>query len=272
LVGDVTDIIAEGGTASEALPVVTEFSRRAEKARRQLQQRLIYYSRLATVGTIAQALIHEVRNKTMIVGRFVATVKEYIINRSGVEPLKRQMQLTETAIEALTKLADTFAPLANRSFRKRRRDALLEDVLRDCVEARSQYIERVGIDIHIPTSNTRVAIDPGELFAIVLNLIDNAVYWVAQAPGKHNRVEFRIVKYRDGSRVKVEIHDSGPGIAEGDEEKIFWPGVTRKASGIGMGLTVASELVAEYGGRMRLELPGKLGGASFVFDLPIVKA
>lgn len=272
LVSDVTDIIAEGGTVSEALPVVTEFGRKAEKARRQLQQRLVYYSRLATVGTIAQLLVHEVRNKTMIIGRFVATVKEYILKGSGVEAVKRQIQLTETAIESLTNLADRFAPLASRSFRRRRRDAVLEDVLRDCVEARSQYMEGVGIIAHVPESSTRVAVDPGELFAIGLNLLDNAVYWVAHAPGNHKRVEFRIMKHSDGARARIEIHDSGPGIAEGDEEKIFWPGVTRKASGIGMGLTVASELVAEYGGKMRLVQPGKLGGASFAFDLPTVKA
>ena len=38
-----------------------------------------------------------------------------------------------------------------------------------------------------------------------------------------------------------------------------------------MGLTVASELVGEYGGRMLTKHPGKKGGASFAFDLPLKK-
>jgi signal transduction histidine kinase len=272
LITDVNDIVAEGGTAGDALPVVNEFGRKAEKARRQLQQRLIYYSRLATVGTIAQSLVHEVRNKTMIIGRFLASVKEYLTNGSGDGLLKRQLELANNAVESLTRLADTFAPLASRSFRRRRRDCVIEDIVRDCVEARSQYMERVQIEAKIPQSATRVAVDPGELFAIVLNLLDNSLYWVAQSTSGDKRVEFRVVKSADGSRIKVEIHDSGPGITSGDEEKIFWPGVTRKPGGIGMGLTVVSELVSEYGGKMRLLHPGRLGGASFVFDVPMAKA
>ena len=67
----------------------------------------------------------------------------------------------------------------------------------------------------------------------------------------------------------VQIHDNGPGVAEGDEERIFWPGVTRKPNGLGMGLTVASELVAHLDGKMYLMQPGKLGGATFGFDLPL---
>jgi len=38
-----------------------------------------------------------------------------------------------------------------------------------------------------------------------------------------------------------------------------------------MGLTVASELVAEYQGKMALMQPGVLGGASFTFDLPLAE-
>jgi nitrogen-specific signal transduction histidine kinase len=54
------------------------------------------------------------------------------------------------------------------------------------------------------------------------------------------------------------------------EEKIFWPGITFRSDGFGMGLTVASELVSQYGGRMTLIKPGKLGGATFRFDLPVL--
>ena len=69
--------------------------------------------------------------------------------------------------------------------------------------------------------------------------------------------------------MKVGVHDSGPGIPEENAERVFWPGVTTKPGGIGMGLTVASEIVDAYDGKMALVQPGELGGASFQFDLPI---
>ena len=71
--------------------------------------------------------------------------------------------------------------------------------------------------------------------------------------------------------MRVSIDDSGPGIAPEDRERVFWPGVTRKPDGLGMGLTVASELVDGHGGKMRTIVPGELGGSSFEFDLPIAE-
>jgi C4-dicarboxylate-specific signal transduction histidine kinase len=82
-------------------------------------------------------------------------------------------------------------------------------------------------------------------------------------------LEIIIRKIHKGERVRVSVSDSGPGVAGEDVEKIFLPGVTRKTGGIGMGLTVAAELVSEYGGRLALEQPGRLGGATFTFDIPL---
>ena len=71
-------------------------------------------------------------------------------------------------------------------------------------------------------------------------------------------------------RITVVVEDTGPGISEGDSRMIFNPGVTRKPNGIGMGLTVAAELVHSYGGEMGVGHNGN-SGACFVFDLPLDK-
>ena len=110
--------------------------------------------------------------------------------------------------------------------------------------------------------------NPGELFTVIFNIVDNAIYWLSRSDKRKRRISFRIVRIANGRRVRLEINDSGPGVEEGYQERIFWPGVTRKRDGIGMGLTIASEIVAQYKGRMRLIEPGTLGGASFAFDLP----
>ena len=70
-------------------------------------------------------------------------------------------------------------------------------------------------------------------------------------------------------RVRVSVSDQGPGIGSEDLERVFWPGFTRKPGGIGMGLTVVSELVDAYGGRARVETTEDGVGAKFSFDLPL---
>ena len=120
----------------------------------------------------------------------------------------------------------------------------------------------------MPQSETRVAIDPGELDSILLNLLTNALYWLAHSDPPR-RLRFRFSHILSGQRIRIHLDDSGPGVSEEDADRVFWPGVTRKPDGIGMGLTVAAELVSEHGGKTTLVHPGRLGGATFQFDLPI---
>lgn len=265
---EVLPLLEKGGEASEAIPLIRTFSNELNSARKAIQERFIYYSRLATVGTIAHMLVHEIRNRTTTFGSFL----EYIQNRFGPfneKGLKKKFHSAENAVDTLERLADTFAPLASRNFRRRKRRSILEDQIRDCLTLHRGEIKINHVRCYLPDSKTEVAVDPGELDAIILNLVTNAVYWMREVPKEHRELRFGLIK--DEDRVLVDVQDTGPGIDKDDFQKVFLPGVTRKPNGIGMGLTVASELVAAYGGRMSTKDQGAKGGASFAFDLPLRK-
>ena len=268
LIAEVLSLAEEGADASEAVPLLTAFNKSLDKARKTIQERFIYYSRMATVGTIAQMLVHEIRNRTTSFGEFLEIAK----SRFGPfkdEVVKREYLSADEALTALERLADTFSPLASRSFRRRKRSSHLEDRINKCVALNQAEIDRKGVSVSRLGSTTMVAVDPGELDAIVLNLLTNAIFWLGETDKSQRRIEIKLSTISNGERVRVWVHDSGRGVDEDDVEKIFRPGVTRKPGGIGMGLTVASEIVSEYGGRMTAKYPGNLGGASFAFDLPI---
>jgi signal transduction histidine kinase len=268
MIAEVAALAEEGADASEALPILRTYSSYLDSSRKKIQERFVHYSRLATVGTIAQMLVHEIRNRTSAFGSFL----EFIKSRFGPfkdKEIEEEYQCADTAVDALERLADTFSPLASRAFRRRKRHSILEERIRECLSLQGGEIKRKGIKCHVPKSETHVAVDPGELDAILLNLINNAVYWLSQTSEEKRDIEFRLQPMKEGNRVRVWINDTGPGIHEDDVEKVFWPGVTRKPGGIGMGLTVASELVGEYGGNMSAKHPGIKGGASFAFDLPL---
>jgi len=269
LLSETSELAEEGASAQDLVPIVTQHSEQLQQARKSIQTRFTYYSRLATVGTIAQMLVHEIRNRTTSFGSFVQFIKERVLPVMNGQ-LTSKAASAGDSVACLERLADTFAPLASRAFRRRRRNSILEERIRTCLTLAEGEIKRKGIITSCPQSTeTSVAVDPGELDTVLLNLINNATYWLDQAP-KEKRLEFRLAPIMEGKRVRVFVHDSGPGVRKEDSERIFWPGVTGKPSGIGigMGLTVASELVAEYGGKMALRQPGTLGGASFCFDLP----
>ncbi len=268
LLAEIETLAEQGADAGDVVPVAQAFTASLDSARKAIQSRFAYYSRMATVGTVAQMLVHEIRNRTTAIDDFLEAVE----SRFGPftdDVLAEQYRCADRAVSALERLADTFAPLASRTFRRRKRHSILEEQIRACLTLLRAETTSKGIRCRVPDTETHVAVDPGELDAVLLNLITNAAYWLAQVPKNERAIEFRTSMIRAGKRVRVWVHDSGPGVDEDVLDKAFLPGVTKKPDGIGMGLTVASEVVAEYGGRMSIKHPGTRGGASFVFDLPI---
>jgi C4-dicarboxylate-specific signal transduction histidine kinase len=180
LVAEVMTLAEEGADAADALPLLRAFGSRLDQARKTIQQRFVFYSRMATVGTIAQMLIHEIRNRTIAFGSFL----QFVNNRLGPikdKDLGAEYRSATAAVTALERLADTFAPLASRAFRRRQRYSVVEERIRECLALQSAEIVRKGVSCHVPGSQTAVAVDPGELDAILLNLITNSLFWLNQS-------------------------------------------------------------------------------------------
>ena len=270
LMAEVNSLAEEGAKASSVVPLIRAFSGALDSTRKTIEERFIYYSRLATIGTIAQMLVHEIRNRTIIIG----SVLKFTKSRPALlwdKDEEEQIDAAQAAVDSLENLADSFAPLASRSFRRGQRSSVLEDRIKGCLIMHRRDIHSKGIETTVPESQTMVSVDPGELDSVILNLVTNATYWLGEAPRGTRELEFVVEPIGGGDRVRLWVNDTGPGIDDEDVEKVFWPGLTRKPDGIGMGLTVASELVEAYGGQMLTSHPGKLGGASFAFDLPVQK-
>ena len=268
LVADIEELAEQGRSADEALPLVREFDTSLFRTQQNLRERFVYYSRLATVGTIAQMLVHEIRNRTTAFGALLRAITPQ--QRLFADPrMKVKLDRAHRAVKTLEQLADKFAPLASRNFRQRRQTLNLEAQIQECLAMNEVEIRNKHIVCRVPPSQTPVLADPGELDTIFLNLITNAVYWLGEVPKESRHLEFNWELTTSGDRVQIWIHDSGPGIDPDDLERVFLPGVTRRPDGIGMGLNVASELVAACGGEMKALLPPTpLRGASFTFDLP----
>ena len=258
------------GDLTDAIAAAKSFDEKLERDVVAIERRFGYYNRLAVIGTIAQIVIHEIRNRTTVIGRGLRKAGELahkVANRLVCEAI----DMSNTSVEALEHLADRFAPLANRKFRSGQRNTLVTESITRCVDMLEPELRSFGVEVEIPSdADTTVRADPGEFDAIILNLVSNSIYWMQKQEG-NRRLRFRMRQGPRLNRVTISVDDSGPGIDPEDLDRIFWPGVTRRPDGIGMGLTVASELVDGHGGTMQTMAPGELGGATFEFDLPVAK-
>jgi signal transduction histidine kinase len=271
LVKSLEELRKSKGNWEQVSLVAKEYTRSVVKAVSEIQRRFIYYSRLASVGSLAMLLQHEIGNKVPVLDSLNKYLRENLQFLSRLAFLERKLQLSENAVRSLQRLADIFSPLASQTFGTRRRNSNLEDIIQQVGEWFEKDIHRLHIKLQVDSAGpTIVAIDPGELIPIIVNLMTNALYWLEMV-SEDREIFIEISPNNDGTRVDIRFHDSGPGVEDGLEEMIFWPGVTKKEEGIGMGLTVASELVAQHNGKMYLIKPGELEGASFGFDLPLTR-
>ena len=255
---------------AKIVPAIARHAGQMDRTRKALRGRFVYYSRVAALGQMAHMLVHEVRNRTTSIGGLLKRVRSPIEN-SNDRQLSHVFNSALKSVKALEALADKLAPLASRTF-KRSRHCVVEEQMRDCADLLSAQIRSAKVECDVPPTNTHVQVDPGELTHVLLNLLDNAVYWLDRVKRDQRRVQLRISKIRDASRVLIQVIDNGPGIDLDNSEHVFRPGFTLKPHGTGMGLTVASELVSGWGGRMRLLKTDLGSGAMFAFDVPLIDA
>ncbi len=110
--------------------------------------------------------------------------------------------------------------------------------------------------------------DAEGLRVVIDNLVSNAIKF--SPPG--GAIDVRLdAADKD---VQVIVVDEGPGVAPGEEERIFDPAVRGSAAlasgaaGSGHGLAIARDIAQAHGGRLRVQDPGRKGGAQFVLTLP----
>ena len=101
LVQELLALQEDGAEIGEAVARVKGFSERLDLVRRNLKKRFVYYSRLATVGTIAEMLVHEIRNRTTAIARFLRLVGQGISQDSQKE-LVKQLAAAEGAVSSLS--------------------------------------------------------------------------------------------------------------------------------------------------------------------------
>lgn len=227
--------------------------------RRQLDRQLFQIEKMATMGELAMGVAHEIGNPLAGMKAVVQALQyEEDLPLSMLDPLKR----LESEIDRLSGFLRSFhgfaapAALDLKSVR-------LQDVLDDVLfwtrkEARSQ---NVIVEVDIAPDVPPVRADTPQLKQVLLNLVVNALHAMPQG----GRLNFVARLAPEG--VRIEIQDSGLGIAADVLPRIFDPFFTTRPGGSGLGLAITSKIVREHGARIAVESqPGE--GARFVLVWP----
>ncbi|TMB00999.1 MAG: two-component sensor histidine kinase, partial [Deltaproteobacteria bacterium] len=247
----------------------TEEVQHREHELRDKQGQLVQAGKLATLGELTTGIAHELNNPLNNIGLFVGNAIDHvelgIADRDRLlAELRHALQEVRRATAIISHLR-TFgraAPVSREPVRingvVRRSFSLLHEQLR---------LREIEVRLDLCAEDPVVIGNAIQLEQVVINLLTNARDALADAPRKLIHIESAV---REGM-VDLLVHDTGPGIDEGLEQRIFDPFFTTKevGAGTGLGLSIAYGIVKEHGGTISVVNGTGGEGATFLVQLPL---
>jgi C4-dicarboxylate-specific signal transduction histidine kinase len=238
---------------------------------RKVQEIIAQFSRLATLGTLVDVVLHDGRTclsniafAVRRLGRAAGKAEQYDQELSAtVESLRSEIAAEERALD---RLFTRIEPLSGRK-RGRPRQISLHKAISEAVDVLTSEITKHDVRVTIDGEDQTVTVEPGDMRTLVVNLVSNAVYWLSTMPAGEPReilIETERAEENGADVVDITVSDNGPGVREDIKDLIFDTYFSDKPDGIGLGLSIAGSVVKDfYDGALQLLSPGTLGGASF---------
>ena len=242
--------------------VIIEMVPQEQQVRQDREERLAEQAR--TNKELIRNLAHEIKNPLGGI-RGAAQLLDHELERPG---LHEYTQVIMQEADRLQSLMDRLltphrlpqpAPLNIHEVLERVRSLIL-----------AEYPHGITIRRDYDTSVPLLQGDKEQMIQIVLNIARNA----AQAMKGNGQLKLRtriarqvtLARKRHRHALEVQINDTGPGIPENMREKIFYPLVSGREGGTGLGLTLAQSFVTQHGGTITFD--SQPGNTTFTLLLP----
>lgn len=255
---------AELREANELLRREIEERNRSESQIQRLRTDLINANKLAVLGQISAGVAHEINQP-------VAAIRNYVDN-AKVFVQRGQLSDANENLNAVASLTERIGVITRelRSFSRPEPEepepVRLVDVIDGALSLIRPLLRDAGVDLVREDSETPIVVYANRirLEQVLMNLLQNASEAVAGREGA--KVLVRSGPSDGGGW--IEIADNGPGVPSGQLEQLFEPFATTKPNGLGLGLVISRDILANYRGSLTYRR-SLLGGACFHIQLGI---
>jgi len=214
---------------------------------------------------VARRLAHEIKNPLTPIQLCAERLGRHF--QSSPPPTRQLVEeCTKTIVgevESLKSLVDEFSQFA-RMPAPRRIPTHLPQLVADTLALYNGLFREVRIESTSPPDMPMVRLDPEQIRRVLINLVDNAI----EAMDRRGRVAIEIHHGAADRVVRLVVADNGPGIPEGDRERLFMPYYSTKRRGSGLGLAIVRRIVAEHGGSIEVAANSPQG-TRFTIELPL---
>jgi signal transduction histidine kinase len=244
---------------------------RAKEIERQLHER---ESRLAAIGQMTSAVVHDLRNPLTLVKGYADLAHGLALRGGDAATIVRELDMVRGESDRLRRMIEEILDFARGgspklALRTVPAGRFLDEVLRPLLADLEERGIAAEADLRL-CDPILVSLDPDRIQRVLENLVINAREALA-AWGREKRITVRA--WAAGGALHVRVADTGPGIPEEAAGHLFEPfATTGKKQGTGLGLVTVRNLVKAHGGDIRVETRAPEGGAAFTITLPLAEA
>jgi PAS domain S-box-containing protein len=259
--------------------------READDLARQQEERMQFTSRLTTMGEMASSLAHELNQPLSAISNYCMGVAKRL--EGSLDP-----SMSKDILPALEKASDQAHRAGTiiqriRGFVKRsepqRKYSNISEIINDAVglveiEANRH---RLSITSNVAENLPAINVDPVLILQVLVNLLKNGLDSVREAyplSSRWSAAPVNISADLDTSTfpamMRIQVTDTGGGIAESVMERMFEPFFSTKTDGMGMGLNICRSIIESHHGRLWASNTmdserTKLAGCTFTILLPL---
>jgi nitrogen fixation/metabolism regulation signal transduction histidine kinase len=236
-------------SSDEFRRLVDAFNRMAADLQRQRVE-LERSHRLAAWADMARQVAHDIKNPLTPIQLNAEHLRRVHADRGA--PLGRVLEECVdnvlNQVRLLRQIASEFSSFATSPTVKRSAEPL-HAIIADVIEAyRTGLRGQVVLDVEVPDTLPRVMVDKAVLARALTNIIENALHAMPRGGALHFSA-----RLLDAGHVELAIRDTGIGMDAAALDRIFEPYFSTRASGTGLGLTIAKRNVELNGGAIAVE-------------------
>ena len=227
---------------------------------RRLKKEIARNQHLASLGSLAAGVAHEIRNPLSSIKGFATYFRErYRDNPEDEKTAGIMIQEVDRLNRVISQLLDYARPMT-----MQRQETHVQDIIRHALRMIETQAREKGITLQadLPADIPAAGIDPDRMQQVFLNLYLNAL----GAMETGGMLSVALTELPKG-RIRIEVRDMGVGIAPQDLGRIFDPYFTTKPSGTGLGLAIVQKIIDAHNAEIQVaSTPGQ--GTRFTILLP----
>jgi len=234
---------------------------------KQAQNKLVESEKMASIGTIAAGVAHEINNP---ISGIQNAIRRIIKNPDNIDQNMKYLSMMLDASERIENVVKELLNFSRREDLNKIEFDLLE-LLENIELLLSHKIDNLGIELFVEISKPQlIYASPNHIKQVLINLLLNSIDAIINNGINKKRIVIS-VKIDEGYSIII-VEDTGCGIPLDEIEKVFDPFYTSKSvnKGTGLGLSVSSQIINSHDGQLMVESIESVG-TKFFIKLPVKK-